>query len=82
MFYDNAILLVGLTTLGSNLILIGGLIKSSVQTFQTLIEIYRWGNIVYHHLKSILVYRPQSYPFRSLSFGLFPNVHLFLYYSI
>ena len=34
--------------------------------FQQLIVIYRRDNFVYHHLKCTSIYRPLSYPFRSL----------------
>ena len=38
----------------------------SVQTFQPLIVIHKRGNFVYHHRGCALIYRPLSYPFRSL----------------
>ena len=47
-------------------ILIGWFFKLSVQTFQTLIFIYRRGNFVYYHWGCASYYRPLSYPFRSL----------------
>ncbi len=46
--------------------LIGCFIKSSVQPFQPLILIYRRDNIVYYHWGCTSIYRPLSYPFRSL----------------
>ena len=60
-------LFVDLKTLGTfNKFLIGWFIKLSVLTFQPLIEIYRRGNFVYHHSGYTSIYRPLSYPFRSL----------------
>ena len=50
----------------SKWILIGWLIKLSVQTFQPLIVIYRRDNFVYHYWRYTSNYRPLSYPFRSL----------------
>ena len=47
-------------------IVIGWFIKSSVKTFQLIIVMYRRGNFVYHHLECTSIYRPLSYPFRSL----------------
>ena len=47
-------------------ILIGWLIKLSVQTLPILIVNYRTGNFVYHNWGCTLIYRPLSYPFRSL----------------
>ena len=44
----------------------GWFIKLSVQTFQPLILLYRRGNFVYHHWRSTSIFRPLSYPFRSL----------------
>ena len=49
-------------------ILIGWLIKFSVQTFQPLIVNYRRGNFVYHHWVCTLIYRLLSYPLRSLQY--------------
>ncbi len=34
--------------------------------FQPLIVIYRWGDFVYHYWGNTSIYRPLSYPFRSL----------------
>ena len=46
-------------------VLIGWFIKFSVQTFQPIILIYRRGNFKYHK-GCTLIYRPLSYPFRSM----------------
>ena len=47
-------------------ILIGWFIKLIFETFKLLILMYRWGNFVYHHWGCTSIYRPFSYPFRSL----------------
>ena len=47
-------------------ILISRFIQLSVQTFQPLIVIYKRSNFVYHHWGCTPIYRPLSYPFRSL----------------
>ena len=49
-----------------NCILIDWFIKLSVQIFQPLIVIYKKGIFVYHQWGCTLIYRPFSYPFRSL----------------
>ena len=54
---------VGFTNLGT---FIGCLNKLSVQTFQSLILIYRRGNFVCHHWGCTWIHLPLSYPFRSL----------------
>ena len=69
LFYNNVLLFVGLTTLGTlNLILISWFIKLSVQMFQPLILVYGRKNFVYNHWACISIYRPLSYPFRSLDY--------------
>ena len=45
---------------------IGCLNKLSVQTFQSLILIYRSGNFVCHHWGCTWIHLPLPYPFRSL----------------
>ena len=52
-------LFIGLTIWGPQRILI-------IQTFQPLILIYRRGTFVYHHWGCTSIYRPLSFPFRSL----------------
>ena len=47
-------------------ILIGWFTKFSFQSCQPLILIYRTGNFLYHHYGCTSVYRPLSYPFKSL----------------
>ena len=47
-------------------ILNGRFVKISVQTFQFLIVIYKRGNFVNHYVGCTSIYRPLSYPFRSL----------------
>ena len=47
--------------------MIGSFIELSVQTFQPLIVIYRSGYLVYNHWGCTVIYRPLSYPFRSLN---------------
>ena len=47
---------------GLLLILIGRVIKLSVQAFQSLIVIYRRGNFVYHNLGCASILRLLSYP--------------------
>ena len=49
-------------------ILIEWFIRLSIQTFQQLILFYKRGNFVYHRCGCSPIYRPLSYPFRSLSF--------------
>ena len=57
---NNIFLYVYVTTL------IGCSIKSSVQTFQPLVVIYRRGNFMYQNYWGCTsIYRPLSYPFRS-----------------
>ena len=51
-------------------ILIGWLIKLSVQTFHPLIVFYRRGIFVYENWECLLIYWPLSYPFRSLLNGI------------
>ena len=46
------------------LVLISWLIKLSVQTFQSLIVIYKRGDFVYHNWACTSIYRPLSYPIR------------------
>ena len=43
------------------------LLKLSVQTFESLIVIYRMSNFVHHHRRYTSINRPLSYPFRSLA---------------
>ena len=64
-FYDNIFLFVGLFTLAT-FIFDGWLINGSVQTFQPLIQIYKRCRFVYHYWECTLIYRPLSYPYRSL----------------
>ena len=64
--YINIFLFVGLTTLGTLVILINWFIKLSVQTFQRLIQIYRLGYFVFHNWGCTSIYWPLSYLFRSL----------------
>ena len=52
--------------MGLQWILIGCFIKFSVQTFQPLILITRMGNFLYHYWGCTSIYRPLSYPLRSL----------------
>ncbi len=59
-------------------ILICYFVKLSVHAFHPLLVIYRRGNFVYHHQGCTSIYRPLSYPFRSLNFsstatGSFPQ---------
>ena len=61
-FYNNIFLLVCLT-----IILIGWYIKLSAQTSQPLSVIYRWVKFVHNQWGCKSIYRPLSYPFRSLS---------------
>ena len=61
-FYNNVFSLVSITTLGTCPI-------SCVLTFQPLTLIYRRGYSVYHNWGRTSIYRPLSYPFRSL--GIF-----------
>ena len=58
--FNNVFLFVDWTTLGIFWILIGWFIELSVQTFQTKIVIYRWGNFVYHHWGCTSIYRRLS----------------------
>ena len=59
-------LFVSSTTLRT-LLNFGLLFKLSHQTFQPLIVIYITGHFVYHHWNCSSIYRPLSYPFRSLN---------------
>ena len=63
-FYANVFLFFAQQLWGQYYILIGLNIKFSVETFQPLT--YRMGNFVYHHWRTTSIYRPISYPFRSL----------------
>ena len=47
--------------------MIGCFIKLSIQTFQPTFVIYRRGYFVYYHWWCTSIYRPLSYPFRSLN---------------
>ena len=47
-------------------ILIDRFINLNVQTFQSLIVSYRRGNFVYYHCGCTSIYRPVSYPLRSM----------------
>ena len=61
-------------------ILIGWFIKLSVQTFQSQIVIYRGDNYVYHNLECTLIYRPLSYPIRTLCFTCKSKCIFFSFY--
>ena len=63
-FYANVFLFFAQQLWGQYYILIGLNIKFSVETFQPLT--YRMGNFVYQHWRCTSIYRPISYPFRSL----------------
>ena len=56
-------------------ILIGWFILLSVQTFQPPIVIISRGNFVYLHWKCTLIYRPLTYPFRSLSYSCSSSIN-------
>ena len=43
-----------------------GWFKISVQAFQQMILIFINGNFVFHHWECTMIYRPLSYPLRSL----------------
>ena len=62
----NVFIFVGKQHWGILLHFLNWFIKLSGQTFQPLILIYRRGNFVYHHWECTSIYRPLSYPFRSL----------------
>ena len=53
-----------------NCILISWFQTRSVQTFPSIILINRIGNFVHHHRGCVSIYRPLSYPLRSLYFSL------------
>ena len=63
--YDNVFLVVGLTTLETFAELVGSLTKVSKRLKHFVI--YRKDNFVYHYWGFASIYRPLSYPFRSLS---------------
>ena len=65
-FHYNVFLFVGSTTLGLLFNLISWFIRLIVQTFQLVIVIYRRYIFVYHYCECTLIYRPLSYPFRSM----------------
>ena len=61
-FYDNIFLFFGLTTLET----LRNFNWLSFQTFQPLTLFYRRCNFVYHHWGCTSIYRPLSFPFRSV----------------
>ena len=67
----NVLLFIGLTTSGTFNVFIGCFIKSSVQTFQQLIVIYRSGNFEFRTLQMLGAYALVSYQFDSLNIILF-----------
>ena len=62
----NVFLSVGFKLWGLLFNLIGWFVKLSVQTFQPQIFIYKRDNFVYHYWRCTSIFRPLSYPYRSL----------------